>query len=311
MGLYRFSSFVAALTFVLLLMGGVVHNTRSSLACPDWPLCYGQLMPKMVGNVLIEHSHRLVATSVGICTIVLLALLALKSRRSHDRSLTRLGIWALFLVCLQGILGGITVIYHLPTWVSSSHLATSMVFFLTLIYIAFRTRPIVTKPRLPLAKSAQMAALVGTLTVYVQMILGAVMRHAGAGLACVELPLCRGTLFPSAGNAYLVLHMLHRMLGLVVLATVVVVSTMVFRSAHGLRHMRLLAALAPVLVLCQLVLGWLSISSFLDVIPVTAHLGVAALLLADLFSLYLLSRGDLATHNTTAATAALPVESAA
>src|SRR5215468_2558833 len=122
MSLYRFVVSLTVLTFVLLLMGGLVHNTRSSLACPDWPLCFGSAFPKMVGGVAYEHSHRLAATTVGLLTVALLVTLALRGR-------WKLGAIGLLLVVFQGVLGGITVIYRLPTMVSTSHLAVSLIFF--------------------------------------------------------------------------------------------------------------------------------------------------------------------------------------
>src|SRR6187431_1520976 len=72
---HGFAVGTAVATFLLILIGGLVHGTGSSLACPDWPTCYGSLMPKMEGGVLVEHSHRLAAGTVVIMTLVLAGML--------------------------------------------------------------------------------------------------------------------------------------------------------------------------------------------------------------------------------------------
>jgi heme A synthase len=286
-------------------MGGLVHNTRSSLACPDWPLCFGSAFPKMEGGVLVEHSHRLVATTVGLLTTILMVLLIRRGRRTGERDLPILGVAGFACVLFQGILGGITVLYRLPTLVSTGHLATSMVFFSLIIYLAFRLRP--AAARAPLSPTVQRATALGAGVVYAQMILGALMRHLGAGLACVELPLCQGQLWPTGAHPNLLLHMAHRLGGVVVLAVVTATAVIVYRAAPS-RTVRALAVAAPLLVMVQIGLGLLSIRSFLDVVPVTAHLGAAALLLADLFSLHLVSRGELARAARPLPSANLPLD---
>jgi heme A synthase len=157
----------------------------------------------------------------------------------------------------------------------------------------------------------QRATLVGAAAVYAQMLVGALMRHLGAGLACVELPLCQGQLFPAGVHPNVLLHMTHRLLGLVVFAVVAAVAVLVLRDARR-TAVRALAALLPLLALGQIALGVWSITSFLDVVPVTAHLGLAALLLGDLWSLHLVSRGELRAPAVPAvngpAPAALPVD---
>src|SRR5437764_9978581 len=70
----RLAAIAAGLTIVLIVAGGVVTNTDSGLACPDWPTCYGSLVPRMVGNVAVEHTHRLIATAVGLLTVALVIL---------------------------------------------------------------------------------------------------------------------------------------------------------------------------------------------------------------------------------------------
>ncbi len=286
--LVRHARFLLGLTFCLLLAGGLVHNTRSSLACPDWPLCFGSAFPKMEGGVLIEHGHRLLATLVGLGTIVLLAGLWRRARRGGDPALLRLGGLALALVVAQGVLGGLTVIYRLPTLVSTAHLAVSLLFFSLLIYINFRLAPTSLRPRTPLAAPLVRAATIAPVFAFVQILTGALMRHLGAGLACTDLPLCQGGLWPSGAHPNVLLHAGHRLFAVVVFAVACWVAAVAWRTTRH-RTARLLATCAPLLVLAQGVLGWLSISSFLDVVPVTAHLGVAALLLADLVALRLVA----------------------
>ena len=135
---HRFAIATAIATFVLLIVGSMVHGTGSSLACPDWPLCYGSFFPKMENGVEYEHSHRLVATGVGIMTVALTVMLLLQK----GRRFFKLGVAATVLVIFQGILGGITVLYRLPRAISIAHLATSMCFFSLMIVIALRTAPV-------------------------------------------------------------------------------------------------------------------------------------------------------------------------
>jgi heme A synthase len=222
-------------------------------------------------------------------TIVLLAWLW---RRGHKW----LGIAALSCVIAQGVLGGLTVIFRLPTMVSTAHLAVSQLFFCILLYVVFLTRPRNAEAA-PLPDRVRRMTAWAAGLVYLQMLLGALMRHLGAGLSCVEIPLCKGWMSPDTVPAFK-LHMLHRLFALVVLGHVIGTAVVSFRAAHGRPWVRALAIAAPLLVGVQIGLGLLSITSFLDVVPVTAHLGVAALILADLVSLHLLSRGPLGAPAT-------------
>jgi len=289
--LHRFALATAGLTFVLLMMGGLVHATGSSLACPDWPLCYGQVFPQMVGGVAVEHSHRLVAALVGVLTIAV-AVLAWR-RGGEDRTLRWLGVAAVALVVFQGVLGGLTVIYRLPMAVSTAHLATSMLFFSTLLYIGWRARP--ADESLPGGSMLRVERrwVAGTaIAVYLQLVLGALVRHTGSGLACGESPLlCRGELWPSWGPA--ALHMSHRIVACVVAVAVAVMAVRVLRaarrSADGAGGRRLVSALAVgalVAVALQVGLGVWTVMSYVDPIVVTGHVGGGALLLASTVSLW-------------------------
>src|SRR5689334_24197243 len=110
---HGFAIATAIATYLLILIGGLVHGTGSSLACPDWPTCYGSMLPKMEGGVAVEHSHRLAAGTVVILTLVLAALIT-RSRLPAHRPLRRVAWLAVALVFAQALLGGITVLLRLP-----------------------------------------------------------------------------------------------------------------------------------------------------------------------------------------------------
>jgi heme A synthase len=329
----RLAAAAAALTVVLIVAGGVVTNTDSGLACPDWPTCFGSVVPKMAGNVAVEHTHRLIATAVGLLTVALVVLTLRRARQGmlaaglagfsllilgasfwagyvkhHSGELPAVGVtlvalgyagfaWgiararetdgklaaaALGVVMFQGLLGGLTVLYRLPTLVLVMHLGTSMLFLSLMLVLALRlngTAQLAMAPRGLLWLTAA--------AVYLQIILGATVRHTGAGLVCVDLPYCRGALWPTGVHPMVHLHMAHRAFAFVVLALVCISSWRTARMAAG--AVRMLAIGAPVLVLLQIGLGILTILTFKDLLPLTAHLLVGALLLCCEVSLLALT----------------------
>ena len=301
--------FVAVLTtFVLIIWGAVVHNTESSLACPDWPLCYNQLFPKMEGSILIEHGHRLLATLVGLFSIGLVWLSSLNRKKSeNDQRIFKMSCMALFLVIAQGALGGITVIYRLPTIVSTSHLGMSLLFFSLLIYINHLSgsahdrvknfteiqKQFIQKSWKPFIRHGLLFALV---MLYGQILLGAFMRHAGAGAACglgannsllcMDFDKLQLTAWPSLAQSQL--HMIHRLFAIVVF---VIVSFFSIKTRHffkDFKFIRFISLLPFLFVSLQVTIGILAVAYNLSVIPTTIHLAGAALTLASLWKLNLI-----------------------
>ena len=178
-GLNRFAILVACATFFLIIAGALVTSHDAGLATSDWPLSNGQVFPKMVGNLFWEHGHRMVATTVGILTIVLMIYILAKEKRSWVR---KLGVFALLAVVAQGLLGGLTVKLMLPLAVSSAHATLAQLFFCTTVSLAvFTSRSWIEartleeeKGSLPLRYLCT-AALV---TIFLQLILGATLRHS-------------------------------------------------------------------------------------------------------------------------------------
>jgi len=178
-GLNRFAILVACATFFLIIAGALVTSNDAGLATEDWPLSNGQVFPKMVGNLFWEHGHRLVATSVGMLTIVLTLYLFWKEKRSWVK---RLGLFALIAVIAQGLLGGLTVKLMLPLAVSSAHATLAQMFFCITVCLAVFTSRSWSRETFRLEEKGTLpvrllcpAALV---TIFLQLILGATLRHS-------------------------------------------------------------------------------------------------------------------------------------
>ena len=178
-GLNRFAILVACATFFLIIAGALVTSHDAGLATSDWPLSNGQVFPKMVGNLFWEHGHRMVATTVGILTIVLMIYILAKEKRSWVR---KLGVFALLAVIAQGLLGGLTVKLMLPLAVSSAHATLAQLFFCTTVSLAVFTsrswieaRPLEEEKGVLPLRHLCAAALV---TIFLQLILGATLRHS-------------------------------------------------------------------------------------------------------------------------------------
>jgi cytochrome c oxidase assembly protein subunit 15 len=268
----------------LIVAGGLVTSTGSGLSVPDWPTSYGWNMftfpmKHMVGGIFYEHGHRLIASGVGFLTI----LLALWLWRAEPRRWVRvLGFAALGAVCLQGLLGGITVLYFLPTAVSTAHAGLAQIFFGLTIAIALFTSRGWTHPDHPPVddRALRMVATTTTAFVYCQILIGATMRHSDAGLAIPDFPLVFGGVFPPAWTPQIAIHYAHRVGALIVMLAIAATVGHVCYHHYTRRELRRPALTLACLVLAQVTLGAFVIWSQKHVAINTAHVVVGALTLA-------------------------------
>lgn len=287
------------MTFFLLFAGGMVTSTESGLAVPDWPLSYGMLFPPMVGGVFYEHGHRMVASLVGFMTLGLIVALW---RNEERRWVRTLGLCALLCVIAQGLLGGITVLFFLPTAISVSHAILGQTFFLLTIILAYsQSDEIFTR----LSSSENGSSfffkwiLGGIVLLYLQLLLGAVMRHTGSGLAIYDFPTHAGEWWPSFSDKMLlkindwrfsqnlddvkmnqvVFHFLHRC------GAVVVTFYIWGMSFYGFKRFKNSETLTGTLywvnaiLLFQLMLGMMTIWSAKAPVPTSLHVVTGAALL--------------------------------
>jgi cytochrome c oxidase assembly protein subunit 15 len=273
-------------TFLLIVAGGLVTSTESGLSVPDWPTTYGQNMftfpvSKWVGGIRFEHSHRLIASTVGFLTIVFLAWTFFSHAR---RWLKTLAVIALLAVVAQGVLGGLTVKYLLPTPISVAHACLAQTFFCLTIALAIATsrwwdragersrEETFTRPNAWWSVAA-FAAL------YVQLVLGSWMRHSNAGLAIPDFPASFGGILPDHWDARIAVHFAHRAWA-VAAATILVFASVRARSSRLSSGISRLAGLLLALLPIQVLLGALSVWTQKAVLVTVAHQSTGALLLA-------------------------------
>ena len=269
---HYFAVGTAAATFLLLLAGALVTSNDAGLSVPDWPTSFGSLyrLPPMVGGIRFEHGHRMVAELVGLLMIVLAIWTWRVDRR---RWMKRLGFWALVGVIVQGILGGITVLFFLPPAVSTAHATLAQTFFITVVAMAlFTSRDWLEPRRLQLPDSRRPRTRTLTLwavaSVYLQLILGAAFRHSAIKL----LP--------------------HLIMAAVVTLTVLWAVARVLRDYGSVPRLRRPAQLLLGLIVVQLALGFGAYLTRVEwgqdaaqpllamVVTTVAHVAVGALVLA-------------------------------
>lgn len=200
-----FAKLLCLLTLGLVFVGGVVTSNNAGLAVPDWPTSFGYQMWAMPfamwhGGILYEHSHRVLASIVGLFVLILAVWLMCVETRRRIRLLV---LSSLALVILQGILGGVGVLLSLPVAVSVMHGVLAQLFFCLTIVLAYAlSRERVLRLREPahaVAPEFRRAVLALALLILVQLVLAASMRHElklQGGVAIPDFPTTAGRWLP-------------------------------------------------------------------------------------------------------------------
>jgi heme a synthase len=240
-GVHRFAWLVAGATFFLIIAGANVTSHDAGLATSDWPLSNGQFFPELVGNLFWEHGHRMVATAVGLLTIVLAVYLQIRERRTWVK---RLGWIALGGVIAQGLLGGLTVKMNLPLAVSAAHATLAQLFFLITVSLAVFTSRSWMTPTSSFTEESEGTSIrtlcvVALTLILAQLVLGATLRHS----ATWDQPLPTGLLLAHLGGA-----------GVVTLTLGATILTVLFRHSTE-KYLARPALASAALLAVQLLLG--------------------------------------------------------
>ncbi|PWT83175.1 MAG: hypothetical protein C5B57_07365 [Blastocatellia bacterium] len=281
--LHRFSKLVVGCTILLILAGSLVTSHRAGLSVPDWPTSYGWNMftfpPSMwVANILYEHGHRLIASAVGFLTILLVAWLWMADT---PRWLRWFGVAALGAVITQGLLGGLTVVFFLPPPISTAHAALAEIFLCMTVSIALFTSPSWSAQSDPIDDGRlRRVARVTAAFVYCQILVGATMRHTGAGAAIPDFPWMFGHVVPDHWSTHIAIHFAHRVGALIVATSAVSTAVYVRRWYPDRSELASPALLLILLVVVQITLGASVVVSGLQPWINSVHVVVGALVLA-------------------------------
>jgi cytochrome c oxidase assembly protein subunit 15 len=276
---------LVALTTGLIVLGALVRAHGAGLACPDWPLCFGELVPRFDFHVAFEYAHRVVA---GTVSVLFVALAALAVREPGWRaSVARPIALAVVLLALQVVLGGLTVMQLLASWTVTSHLLVGNAFNATLLWIALALRSAgragdETSGRVPAARElgsgARRALWLAALLLALQLALGGLVSSTYAGMACPEWPECNGGVWFPAWRGSVGLHLAHRW-NAYLLVGALAAAAWVSRGAGNVGR---LAALAAALGLAQAAVGVANVLLGIPVEITALHSLLAALLVLTL-----------------------------
>lgn len=276
-----FSTILLGLVFALISLGGLVRNEGAGLSCPDWPLCFGHVVPPMNYQVFLEWFHRLVAGSISVLVIGMAGYIF-----THAEYRARVGkqmFLAVVLLAAQVVFGGLTVLGVLsPKWVVS-HLLVGAAFFCTLVVVNLELRDFAehrwvqaSNPKLVLFSMFAVAV------VFTQIFLGGVVSSTYSGLACLDYPTCNGQWLPdlvgSVGYQWR-----HRTGALLVALVVPLLAFVAGQLKDRLTtRARVMRVLSVVLLTLQISLGIGSVLMKLPILMSVAHLATGVALLAAL-----------------------------
>jgi len=258
--------------FLLLVWGNIVAGLKAGLACPDWPLCHGQVVPPFRWDIYVEFSHRVIGAIAGI----LLLLLSINRFKKYTGAVKAIPSVALILLLIQVTLGGLVVLLHLPVNLTTIHFSIALIIFSLVIFLDYfdgdRNKPDFNN------RSFNNAFLFLSILIFVQAVMGAYVRHSNAGLACPDFPKCLGYWIPPNLSGIVLIHFIHRGLAYLIFTVFLVLA---FTPIIDRKYKKKIHSVLG-LVILQIMLGVGLIHSKLFFAITAVHILVA------LFILYIL-----------------------
>ena len=300
----RLSKLLVISTLLLIFAGALVKSHEVGLSVPDWPTSYGYQMfsfplTDMIGGIFYEHGHRMIATIVGLMTLILAFTIYYTD---HRLWLKKTAFFALGLVIIQGLFGGLTVLLFLPTPVSVIHAILAQTFLMVTILISYGLSKERTNRMLNENtdyKVLRFPTYLVTSIVFIQLIIGALMRHTESGLAIPDFPLSGGYIIPTFNQEMLntiqsmqfesglpfvtlnqiIIHYLHRMGAIAVTISIGWLTLKIIQSKISNERIYRLTGYLITLLIIQITLGAFTIWSVKEPFITSIHVVNGALIL--------------------------------
>lgn len=275
---YRLSFLLSLLIFINILFGPLVRATDSGLACPDWPLCYGKVIPPPEFRIWMEVGHRIYSGLLGF-VILGLSIVIFKDKDLRDR-FGLLALAALVVLINQVILGKLTVTKLLDPGTVNMHLLNAVLLFTLIVSITAKANYI-QKTKTEVIKLIQwnqifsgrnLLITCAVLLVFFQLFMGGRVSSNYAGLACPDWPTCHGKWFPEM-EGLVRIQMEHRIVAYIILIVIVANFTISIFKSYDART-RLFLKMALHTVGLQIILGVSNVLFQLPILVTALHTGV-------------------------------------
>lgn len=264
----------------LIVLGAFVRAMDAGLACPDWPLCFGDIIPDFQLQVYLEFLHRALAGIIAIACFILHIKL-IRNKKIPD-SIKNICIVSLTVLMAQIIMGGLTVTLQLDSYVVATHLMLAMFFLLTLLWIYYYISGV---KKIKAQAFTKIFSLVSFFVILIQILIGGLVASHYAALVCTDFPLCHGKFIPTF-SGIIGLQVIHRLWAYLVTIVLIAFSIHILRNKKTLSEISTQAKLLSVFIIVQVIIGISNIIFHTPPLLTITHSLFAVLLLVTSWNIY-------------------------